>query len=190
MLIRRTVPEFTTASQLSLSTSPPHSYDQMASTFKVAKKAVTLPPTVRTLSSGVPHPTLVNLAAVGGGGHHGHGHSGPRSDVQPKWSGGISRTSSSLVSKTFVTCTKISTFFHRNAVSHHSTLQHPLAPSHNNGTSTPQPLLGMLPTFQTSPVTKLLPLLTIGLYNTSWLDLSVSFLLPSPNLPSPNSWEP
>jgi len=75
----------------------------MASTFKVVKKAVTLPPTVRTLSSGVPHPTLVNLAAAGGGGHHGHGHSGPRSDAQPKWSGGTSRSSSGLVSKTFVT---------------------------------------------------------------------------------------
>ena len=108
MLISRTVPEFTTTSQL---VPFSHSYDQMASTFKVAKKAVTLPPTVRTLSSGVPHPTLVNLAAVGGGGHHGHGHSSPRSDVQPKWSGGVSRTSSGLVSKTFVTCTKIHAFF-------------------------------------------------------------------------------
>lgn len=84
----------------------------MASTFKVVKKAVTLPPTVRTLSSGVPHPTLVNLAAAGGGGHHSHGHSGPRSDMPPKWSGGVTRTSSGLVSKTFVTCTKIPAFFY------------------------------------------------------------------------------
>lgn len=83
--IRRTVPEFTTVTTSQLSPS----YDQTASTFKVVKRAVTLPPTVRRLSSGVPNPTLVNLAAVGGGGHHGHGHSGPRSNVRPKWSGGL-----------------------------------------------------------------------------------------------------
>lgn len=108
MLVRRTVPEFTATNR---STSSLTFCDQMASTFKVVKKAVTLPPTVRTLSSGVPHSTLVNLAAVGGGGHHGHGHSGSRSDVQPKWSGGVTKTPSGLVSKTFVTCTKIYTSF-------------------------------------------------------------------------------
>ena len=159
----------------------------MASTFKVVKKAVTLPPTVRTLSSGVPHPTLVNLAAAGGGGHHGHGHSGPRSDMQPKWSGGTSRSSSGLVSKTFVTCTKVTAFFRYNAISHHSILQHPLTPSHNNGIFIPQLLLRMLQMFPTSPVTKLLLLLTTGLSNTLWLDLSASFPPPLQNPPSPNS---
>ena len=155
-------PGISTASQLSLSL-----YDQMASTFKVVKKAVTLPPTARTLSSGVPHPTLVNLAAVGGGGHHGHGPSGPRTDAQPKWSGGVSRTTSGLVSKTFVTCTKISAFFRCNAFSHCSTLQHPSIPFHNNDISIPQLPLRMPQMFPTFPVTRPLLHLPTGPSNTS-----------------------
>ncbi|TFK93058.1 ubiquinol-cytochrome c reductase iron-sulfur subunit [Polyporus arcularius HHB13444] len=73
-------------------------------TVHLSKKAVTIPTTVRTLSSGVPVAPLVNLAARGsaGSGHgHGHGASGPRSDVPPRWAGGVSRTSSGLLSKTF-----------------------------------------------------------------------------------------
>ncbi|RPD58374.1 ubiquinol-cytochrome c reductase iron-sulfur subunit [Lentinus tigrinus ALCF2SS1-6] len=72
-------------------------------TVHLSKKAVTIPTTVRTLSSGVPVAPLVNLAARGGHDAHGHGHgaSGPRSDTPARWAGGVSRTSSGFVSKTF-----------------------------------------------------------------------------------------
>lgn len=70
-------------------------------TFQAVKKAVTLAPTVRTLSSGVPSAPLVNLAAKAPAGH-GHGASGPRSDVPPKWAGGVSQSHSGLVSKTYM----------------------------------------------------------------------------------------
>lgn len=72
-------------------------------TFQAVKKAVTLSPTVRTLSSGVPNAPLVNLAAKAPAGHgHGHGASGPRSDVAPKWAGGVSNAHSGLSSKTYM----------------------------------------------------------------------------------------
>ena len=74
-------------------------------TFKVVKKAVTLTPTVRTLPSGMPYAPLLNLAAKAPYDPHGHGHSDiiVRSDIVPQWAGGVSRSSSGLVSKTFTT---------------------------------------------------------------------------------------
>ncbi|KAJ7785909.1 Rieske [2Fe-2S] iron-sulfur domain-containing protein [Mycena metata] len=73
--------------------------------FNGLKKAVTLTPSVRTMPSGVPAAPLLNLAARAPADPHAHGHgaSGPRSDVVPRWSGGISRSSSSLVSKSYTT---------------------------------------------------------------------------------------
>lgn len=77
----------------------------MAALF-VSKKAFTVPPTVRTLASGVPSASLVNLSVRGSGGHghdHGHGAPGPRSDKPSRWVGGISSSSTSgLVSRTFI----------------------------------------------------------------------------------------
>ena len=74
-------------------------------TFKAVKKAVTLTPTVLTLPSGIPYAPLLNLAAKAPHDPHGHGHSDitVRSDIAPRWAGGVSRTSSGLVSKTFTT---------------------------------------------------------------------------------------
>lgn len=75
-------------------------------TFQAVKKAVTLTPTVRALPSGVPVAPLLNLSARAPHDPHAHGHSaGPRSDVAPQWAGGVSRSSSGLVSKTFTTGT-------------------------------------------------------------------------------------
>lgn len=76
-------------------------------TYQAVKKAVSLAPTVRTLSNGVPYAPLLNLAARAPHDPHSHHHgeSGHRSDVAPRWAGGISRTSSSLVSKTLTTGT-------------------------------------------------------------------------------------
>ncbi|KAJ6604275.1 Rieske [2Fe-2S] iron-sulfur domain-containing protein [Mycena vulgaris] len=72
--------------------------------FNGLKKAVTLTPSVRTLPSGVPAAPLINLAARAPADPHAHGHgAGPRSDVAPRWSGGVSRTSSGLVSKSYTT---------------------------------------------------------------------------------------
>ncbi|KAI0757350.1 ubiquinol-cytochrome c reductase iron-sulfur subunit [Daedaleopsis nitida] len=74
----------------------------MAAVF--SKKAVTLPTTVRTLSSGVPVAPCVSFAVRSPAGHdhdHGHGAAGPRSDAPARWTGGVSRTSSGLVSKSF-----------------------------------------------------------------------------------------
>ncbi len=64
------------------------------------KKAFNVAPTVRTRASGVPLAPLVNLAAKAPADGHGHGEAA-RSDAPLKWAGGISRTSSGLVSKTF-----------------------------------------------------------------------------------------
>ncbi|KAJ7225882.1 Rieske [2Fe-2S] iron-sulfur domain-containing protein [Mycena pura] len=72
--------------------------------FNGLKKAVTLSPSVRTLPSGVPAAPLLNLAARAPADPHAHASgAGPRSDVPPRWTGGVSRTSSGLVSKTFTT---------------------------------------------------------------------------------------
>ena len=86
-----------------------HNEDHLPSTMaaiQLSKTAFTLPPTVRTLASGVPSASLLNLAARAPAGHgHGHGAVGPRSDVPAKWAGGVSATSSGLVSKTFASGT-------------------------------------------------------------------------------------
>lgn len=70
----------------------------------VVKKAFTLPPTVRTLASGVPSASFVNLRArapAHDGHHDGHGSAGPRSDVPAKFAAGFSLSSSGLTSKTY-----------------------------------------------------------------------------------------
>ncbi|KAJ7293198.1 Rieske [2Fe-2S] iron-sulfur domain-containing protein [Mycena rebaudengoi] len=72
--------------------------------FNGLKKATSLAPTVRSLPSGVPAAPLLNLAVRAPADPHAHhGASGPRVDVAPRWSGGISRTSSGLASKTYTT---------------------------------------------------------------------------------------
>jgi len=79
-------------------------------TFQATKRATTLAPTVRTLANGVPNTPRLNLSAKAQASAHDHGHAGisPRSDVQPKWSGGLTFSSTAgLVSKT-VTTTNVS----------------------------------------------------------------------------------
>ncbi|KAG5654033.1 hsp70 nucleotide exchange factor fes1 [Sphagnurus paluster] len=71
--------------------------------FQAVKKAVNLAPTVRSLPSGVPVAPLLNLAVRSpSSGHDHHGPSGPRADIQPRWAGGVSRSSAGLVSKTYL----------------------------------------------------------------------------------------
>ncbi|KAF5377641.1 hypothetical protein D9615_005123 [Tricholomella constricta] len=70
-------------------------------TLQAVKKAVSLAPTVRTLPSGVPVAPLLNFAVRAPHDSH-HGTSGPRADIPPKWTGGVSRTSTGLVSKTYL----------------------------------------------------------------------------------------
>ncbi|KDR84847.1 hypothetical protein GALMADRAFT_233267 [Galerina marginata CBS 339.88] len=74
-------------------------------TFQAVKKAVTLAPTVRALPSGIPYAPLLNVAARAPHDPHSHGHGevGPRSDLAPRWAGGVSQTSSGLVTKTYTT---------------------------------------------------------------------------------------
>ncbi|KAJ7071494.1 Rieske [2Fe-2S] iron-sulfur domain-containing protein [Mycena amicta] len=69
------------------------------------KKAVTLAPTVRSLPSGVPAAPLLNLAArAPASAHDDHGHAvGPRTDTPPRWVGGLTQSSSGLVSKSYIT---------------------------------------------------------------------------------------
>lgn len=72
--------------------------------FQAVKKVSSLVPTLRALPSGVPATPLLNLAArAPSTGHDHHGAAGPRVDAQPKWAGGVSRSSAGLVSKTFTT---------------------------------------------------------------------------------------
>ncbi len=75
-------------------------------TYQAVRKAVNIPPTVRTLSSGVPHAPLLNLVAKASYDPHSHGHleAGPRIDAVPRWAG-VTRSSSGLVSKTMTTGT-------------------------------------------------------------------------------------
>ena len=71
---------------------------------QLAKKAVNLPPTCRTLASGVPAASYINFNVRDTAGHgHGHGHGvAPRSDAPARWAGGVSTSSSAgLVSKSF-----------------------------------------------------------------------------------------
>jgi ubiquinol-cytochrome c reductase iron-sulfur subunit len=72
--------------------------------FQAVKKAVNLAPTVRILPTGVPVAPLLNFAARAPSSGHDHAHeaSGPRADIQPRWAGGLSQSSSGLVSRTFV----------------------------------------------------------------------------------------
>ena len=74
-------------------------------TFQAVKKVFTLAPTVRTLPSGIPCAPLLNLSAKAPHDPHSHGHSDTtvRSDLAPRWAGGLLRNSSGLVSKTFTT---------------------------------------------------------------------------------------
>ncbi|KAF5312461.1 hypothetical protein D9619_003481 [Psilocybe cf. subviscida] len=71
-------------------------------TIHAVKKAVSLPPTVRTLASGVPSTPLLNLSARAPHDPHSHAHGAhaPRSDVAPAWAGGASLSSSGFVSRT------------------------------------------------------------------------------------------
>ncbi|EJD04403.1 ubiquinol-cytochrome c reductase iron-sulfur subunit [Fomitiporia mediterranea MF3/22] len=70
------------------------------------KKALTLPPTVRTLPSGVPSACYVNFAGRALPDEHAHGHGegpAPRSDAPAPWATKFSKTASSLVTKSFTT---------------------------------------------------------------------------------------
>ncbi|KAI0274863.1 ubiquinol-cytochrome c reductase iron-sulfur subunit [Gloeopeniophorella convolvens] len=68
-----------------------------------AKKYATLPPTVRTLATGVPSAPSVNLAARALDAGHGHHAPAGRSDAPAKWAGGFQLSSSGLVNKSFST---------------------------------------------------------------------------------------
>ncbi|KAH9945622.1 ubiquinol-cytochrome c reductase iron-sulfur subunit [Amylocystis lapponica] len=79
----------------------------------LAKKAFTVPPTVRTLPSGVPAASLISLSVREPAGHgHGHGHGiSPRSDAPQKFVGGVSRSpSAGLVSTNFVNASTTGVF--------------------------------------------------------------------------------
>lgn len=69
--------------------------------LQAAKKYATLPPTVRTLASGVPSAPSLNLSARTSDAHH-HGHAG-RSDLPSKWTGGYQLSSNGLINKSFAT---------------------------------------------------------------------------------------
>ncbi|KAF7320032.1 Cytochrome b-c1 complex subunit Rieske, mitochondrial [Mycena kentingensis (nom. inval.)] len=72
--------------------------------FNLSKKAVTLAPSVRTLPSGVPAAPFLNLTARAPADPHAHGHGpAPRSDTPARWTGGLSHSSSGLVSKSYIT---------------------------------------------------------------------------------------
>ncbi|KAI9511788.1 ubiquinol-cytochrome c reductase iron-sulfur subunit [Russula earlei] len=77
----------------------------------VAKKYATLPPTVRTLASGVPSAPSLNLSARTLDAHH-QGHAG-RSDVPPKWTGGYQLSSNGLINKSFTTVPASGAFHQR-----------------------------------------------------------------------------
>lgn len=75
-------------------------------TFQASKRATTLSPTIRSLASGVPVVSRLNLTvrAPTSDHDHGHGRSATRSDSQPKWSGGIDVSpAAGLVSRTVTT---------------------------------------------------------------------------------------
>ncbi|GJE87810.1 cytochrome b-c1 complex subunit Rieske [Phanerochaete sordida] len=69
----------------------------------VIKKAFTLPPTVRTLSSGVPAASLLNLhaRAAAHGEHHDSHAAGPRSDAPSAFASSLKLSSQGLVQNTF-----------------------------------------------------------------------------------------
>ncbi|OCB91178.1 ubiquinol-cytochrome c reductase iron-sulfur subunit [Sanghuangporus baumii] len=80
------------------------------------RKALTLPPTVRTLPSGVPTALHLNLevrAPADAHGHHGEG-AGPRSDSPAPWALKFARSSTSgLVSKSYTTVNPTTTLTQR-----------------------------------------------------------------------------
>ncbi|KAI0044384.1 ubiquinol-cytochrome c reductase iron-sulfur subunit [Auriscalpium vulgare] len=84
-------------------------------TLHAVKKYATLPPTVRTLASGVPSAPTVNLAARAVAGHgHGHGHgASARSDAPARFAGGVKLTSAGLVSKSYLTPSSTGVFQQR-----------------------------------------------------------------------------
>ncbi|KAI0304674.1 ubiquinol-cytochrome c reductase iron-sulfur subunit [Russula brevipes] len=83
--------------------------------LQAAKKYATLPPTVRTLASGVPHAPSLNLSARTPDAHHGHA---SRTDVPPKWAGGYQLSSNGLVNKSFTTVTASSGVFQQQRTMH------------------------------------------------------------------------
>lgn len=75
-------------------------------TFQASIRATTLAPTVRTLASGIPFASRLNLTVRAPASEHDHGHGGSaaRSDTQPRWSGGIDFSpAAGLVSRTVTT---------------------------------------------------------------------------------------
>ncbi|KAI0067941.1 ubiquinol-cytochrome c reductase iron-sulfur subunit [Artomyces pyxidatus] len=80
-----------------------------------AKKYATLPPTVRTLASGVPTAPSVNLAARAAAGHgHDHHHSAAhRADHPARWAGGAKLYSAGLINKSYITPTSTGIFQQR-----------------------------------------------------------------------------
>jgi len=89
--------------------------------LQAAKKYATLPPTVRTLASGVPNAPSLNLSARTPDTHH-HGPAG-RSDVPPKWAGGYQLSSNGLINKSFTTVPTTGAF--------HQRTMHTSAPRHD-----------------------------------------------------------
>ncbi|KAI0803031.1 Rieske [2Fe-2S] iron-sulfur domain-containing protein [Irpex lacteus] len=83
--------------------------------FQLTKKALSLPPTVRTLASGVPSASLINLnaRAPAHGDHHAHGEVGPRSDVPAAWASKLSTTPVGLVSKNYASAKPTTVFQQR-----------------------------------------------------------------------------
>ncbi|KAI0308018.1 ubiquinol-cytochrome c reductase iron-sulfur subunit [Multifurca ochricompacta] len=72
--------------------------------LQATKKYATLPPTVRTLASGVPNAPSLNLSArTLDAGHSHHNGNAARSDAPPKWAGGHQLSSSGLINKSFST---------------------------------------------------------------------------------------
>ena len=166
------------------SNSPRLSIDM--ATVYIAKKAVTIAPTIRTLPSGVPVAPLLNLAArAPASSHHGHSHSpaGPRADTPPSWAGGVSRTQTGLVSKTYMTCT-LSLSRGRNPFKQYGiyiSQHHPIRTT-NNVTSTLQ-LSGRMLMFPISQSTALPTSKPTVHSRTSWLEPWVSLVPRLPSLP-------
>src|SRR5258708_14049023 len=75
--------------------------------LQAAKKYATLPPTVRTLASGVPTAPSLNLSARTSDAHH-HGHAG-RSDLPSKWTGGHCPPPPRCINKLFTPGTPLHT---------------------------------------------------------------------------------
>lgn len=73
------------------------------SSFSATRKAITLVPTSRTLSSGVPVARGLNLGASAGSESHGHHDGGARTDFSvPKWAGRNDLGTAGVASRTRV----------------------------------------------------------------------------------------